>query len=342
LAYQVATSRIFVAVSNTSCQCLARRRVIHAGGLELAKEVFSMRIRLVLALSATAWLLSGCEIINKAFCAPNCHSQSQNSSSLVSFLYPDGQQLPLADTIPELRVPLRVGLAFLPSKTNGGAAQLEATQKEQLLERIKQRFSSRRFVSEIVMIPDYYLEANQGFSGLNGVQRLYNIDVMALVSYDQITHQDDNKLSLGYLTIVGAYVLRGTSHDTATLVDLAVVDPATRSLVLRAGGTNTLSDESALVHVERDTRRASAKGFDEATDQMIEHFDAALTKFEADVRAGKANVKVVKRQSSSGPGWGGGAFGGCEIAGLLTLLGWRFTRRPHSRAAAIPRLSGTG
>ncbi len=105
------------------------------------------------------------------------------------------------------------------------------------------------------------MSSARGFAGLEGVQRLYNIDLMALVSYDQVTHTDDNKLSLGYLTIVGAYVLRGSSHDTATLVDLAVVDPATRSLVLRAGGTSVSHDNSTLVDIERDSRRASAEGF---------------------------------------------------------------------------------
>jgi rhombotail lipoprotein len=63
---------------------------------------------------------------------------------------------------------------------------------------------------------------------------------MALVSYDQVAHEDDNNWSLGYLTIVGAYVLKGTRHDVSTLVDLAVVDPATRSLVLRGGSLDRL------------------------------------------------------------------------------------------------------
>jgi rhombotail lipoprotein len=160
---------------------------------------------------------------------------------------------------------------------------------------------------------------------------------MALVSYDQITHQDDNNLSMGYLTIVGAYVLRGTNHETATLVDLAVVDPATRSLVIRAGGTDTQSDDSSLVHLERDTRKASAKGFDHATDQMIEHFDTALTAFEADVRAGKANVQVVERKSSGGFIGGGGAVEYWEIAGLMLLLGSQLFRSGRARAYARAR-----
>lgn len=293
--------------------------------------------------------LSGCAVLEHALCAPACQTQSHNTSSLVSYLYPDGRTPPPANTIPELHVPLRIGLAFLPSQASDGAAPLTAAQKQELLERIRQRFWTRRFVSEIVVIPDYYLGTARGFAGLDGVQRLYNVDLMALVSYDQVTHTDDNTLSLGYLTIVGAYVLPGSSHDTATLVDLAVVDPATRSLVLRAGGTSTSHDSSTLVNVDRNARRDSAGGFDVATDQMIAHFDAALTTFQDDVRSGKANVKVVARNNGNdrtGGGGGGGGGGGSmdpmDIFALLALVAVAVLRfNPHRRHRAITASNGT-
>ena len=270
-----------------------------------------MKLRTAIASCALALMLSGCELLAPGMCAPNCQSTTQNSSSLVNFLYPDGKALPPANTIPELHVPLRVGLAFLPSQPAYGAPPLDAAQRENLLQQVRARFLDRKFIADIVIIPDYYLANSRGFPGLEGVQRLYNIDLMALVSYDQVTHGDDNKLSLGYLTIVGAFVLRGTSHETATLVDLAVVDPVTRSLVLRAGGTDTRSGSSTLVDAARDTRHASASGFEAATAHMIDNFDLALTAFEADVHAGKANVRVVRREGGHG---GGGA------AGLLDML----------------------
>jgi rhombotail lipoprotein len=279
-----------------------------------------MRIRTMAALMIMLGAVSGCALLGHAFCAPGCQTQAHNTSSLVSFLYPDGKTLPPNNTIPELHVPLRVGLAFLPSQSSAGATQLSAAQKQELLERIRQRFATRPFVSEIIVIPDYYLSGARGFAGLDGVQRLYNIDLMALVSYDQVTHTDDNKLSLGYLTIVGAYWLPGSSHDTATLVDLAVIDPATRSLVLRAGGTSTNHGSSTLVDVERESRKASASGFNDATDQMIEHFDAALTAFQTDVHNGNANVRVISRNTTGTKASGGGALDPLDIAALLLLL----------------------
>ena len=271
---------------------------------------------LIAALSAVA-LLSGCTLVDHVFCTPNCTVQQRHSSSLVNFLYPDGTAVPPANTVPELHVPLRVGLAFLPSQAAFGPSPIDAAQKEQLLQRIRERFASRSFVSEIVIIPDYYLTNERGFTGLDGVQRLYNIDVMALVSYDQVSHTDDNKLSLGYLTIVGAYVLPGSSQSSTTLVDLAVVDPASRSLILRAGGSWSSHGTSTLIDADRNTRKASAEGFAAATDQMIGNFDTALAAFEHDVHDGKANVRIISGRVSGGRG--GGATGPWELCGLLGL-----------------------
>jgi rhombotail lipoprotein len=243
--------------------------------------------------------LAGCTTFA---CFSACHRQAHNTTSLVDFLYPNGTPPP-RDAQPQLHLPLRVGLSFLPSNGNEALTGLDAAHKEALLQEIRQRFISRKFVAEIVVIPDYYLQGKRGFEGLQAVQRLYNIDLMALVSYDQVTHEDDNNWSLGYVTIVGAYFLNGTRHDVSTLVDLAVVDPATRSLVLRAGGIDSRHGNVTLMREDRELREASSQGFTAATAQMIEHFDTALTAFESDVREGKANVKVV---SNNGKPTGGG------------------------------------
>jgi rhombotail lipoprotein len=276
-----------------------------------------MNIRAISGALMMIGLLSGCSGFNEMLCAPHCRAETRNSSSLVSFLYPDGQLPAPSDAVPQLHLPLRVGLAFLPSQSS--AAGLDDAHKEQILERIRERFAARKFVADIVIIPDYYLATSRGFDGLNGVQRLYGIDLMALVSYDQVTHLDQNHWSLGYLTIVGAYVLQGSSRDTATLVDLAVVDPATRTLVLRAGGTDTRGGSSTLIDEQRAARADDFGSFDAASDRMIANFDAALTRLEAAVHEGKARVKIVSRTNSGGGNGGGGAIASPELAGLLLL-----------------------
>jgi rhombotail lipoprotein len=256
--------------------------------------------------------LSGCADL--ACFSGRCQRHAQNSTSLVEFLYPNGSPPPAENSQPQLHLPLRVGLAFLPSNS-GAEITLDAAHKEALMQEIRKRFVSRKFIAEIVVIPDYYLRGKSGFEGLQGVQRLYGVDLMALVSYDQVTHEDDNNWSLGYVTIVGAYFLKGTRHDLSTLVDLAVVDPVTHSLVLRAGGVDSSHGTVTLIRENRELREASAQGFAAATAQMIDHFDSALTAFEGDVREGKANVKVVSNHGK--PTSGGGAI---DWQFLLLLL----------------------
>lgn len=276
--------------------------------------------RIVCAMLAAA-SLAGCALLGVPPCAPYCTASHHSSSSLVEFLYPDGHAPPPENSMPELHVPLRVGLAFLPGRGVPGAGP-DAAQRAELLERIRSRFSDRKFVSEIVIIPDYYLSSQRGFAGLEAVQRLYSIDLMALVSYDQITHQDENEWSLGYLTIVGAYLLKGSRYDVSTLIDLAVVDPATRSLVLRAGGVDTRHGNTTLIDQQHQAREAGSIGFTAASEQMMGHFDAALSAFEAEVRAGRANVRVVHK----GGAGGGGALTWPWIVALLGVVVARLRR----------------
>jgi len=298
-----------------------------------------MRALVLTGLMAITTALSGCELLLPNHCLTGCGPRTQRSSSLVEFLYPDGGAPPPRDAIPELHVPLRVGLAFLPSKTPGLEA-LSAAQREELLARIREHFRTRKFIADIVIIPDYYLSSGRkGFDGLAGLQRLYSLDLVALVSYDQLVHEDENRWSLGYLTIVGAYVLQGNRHDVSTLIDLAVVDPATRSLVLRAGGTDTRHGSSTRVDEAPDLRRASAGSFSSATEQMIGHFDTALTDFESEVRAGKANVRVVTRGGAAVQG-GGGGLGWPEGMLLASLLVLRQLRRSAQESGCATRLQG--
>jgi|SRR5450631_1921782 rhombotail lipoprotein len=291
-----------------------------------------MKLRTTICAAAAMGALAGCTSFNELLCSPHCRAETRNSSSLVSFLYPHGELPPAQDAVPELHLPLRVGLAFLPAQSSSNYADLDDAHKEQILERIRKRFTDRKFVGEIAVIPDYYLKSSRGFAGLQAVQRLYNIDLMALVSYDQVTHRDDTNWSLSYLTIVGAFIIKGTDHDVTTLMDLAVVDPATQSLVLRAGGTDGSHGHSTLVQEQQEARLEGAASFDAASNQMIGNFDAALNSFEASVHAGHANVRVVARSGApTGGGGGGGGLGAVDAIMLAALAMARGLRKSRGR-----------
>lgn len=292
-----------------------------------------MRIKIGL-LALIALCLSGCT----SFWCGNfgCrHHETHNSSSLVQFLYPNAEA-PHEDGIPQLKLPLKVGLAFLPS---AGFSSLNAAQKEVIMEKVRERFASRKFIADIIIIPDYYLRSAGGFQGLEGVQRLYGVDLMALISYDQVSHLNDNNLTFTYLTVVGAYIFNGSRDEVSTLVDLAVVDPKTRSLVIRAGGVDNRANATNLIKQDERMRRDEVDGFTAASLQMIDHFDTALVKFEADVREGRANVKVAQRSSASNASGGGGGVDGWLLAFLSAMALSRPALSMSARSGAVLKLA---
>jgi rhombotail lipoprotein len=244
------------------------------------------------------------------------HTQQRHhrSSSLVAFLY-SGEAPPARDATPVLELPLTVGIAFLPPA--GGAGPLDDAEKNRVLEQVRERFLGRRFVREIVPIPDYYLAGQSGFTGLEALQRLYGLDLVALISYDQVSRQEGNELSLAYLTIVGAYLLPGTSQDVNTLVDLAVVDPASRSLVLRAAGMDGRAGVSTDAGANQRLRARSVDSFHAAAEQMVERFDAELVRFEQAVRDGTARVQVANAGGGGSSGWPGVGLLVVVVAGAL-------------------------
>ena len=270
-----------------------------------------MRSIRLLMVGALATSLTGCAALYEGY--EGRHHEA--SSSLVGFLY-GSKDVPPVDATVQLQLPIRVGVSFLP--TNGSAAP-SSVDREKVLAAIRENFKSLPYVSEIVPIPDYYLQTGQGrggegsgFTQIEQLSRLHRLDLFALVSYDQITDSSMNKSSLAYWTIVGAYFVRGDRHETHTLLDLAVVDPNTRSLVLRSGGTSSLGGNTTLVEAEHHETAQRSRGFELATASLVDNFKRELVDFEARVKAGTAPVKVTRRSSGGG--------GGAIDPALLILL----------------------
>ena len=243
-------------------------------------------------------------------------SRSGASSSLVDYLYPDGQEPPdVEHTVPYLELPLRVGVAFVPGQAGYGTIS-EAT-KMQLLANVKAEFIDREYISHIEVIPDTYLRSSSGVIGMQQVARLYDVDIMALVSYDQVAVSEENPTGLLYWTIVGAYLIKATSNEVQTFVDTAVFDVDTARLLFRAPGAHQMSDRSTLVEAGEVVRKARDESITVAMEQMTDNLAIELDRFQARVKEdpGVANTEWK-------PGYGGGALGLWMLA-LLAFTGGR-------------------
>ncbi len=242
-----------------------------------------------------------------------------SSSSLVGYLYPKGEEPPaVVEGLPYLNLPLRVGIAFVPTVSR---EDISAAEKQDLMEHVADAFRDRDFVTSIESIPETYMRSAKGISGMQQVAAMYGVDVMALVSYDQISFSGERDSALLYWTIVGALVVKGNTNEVQTMIDTAVFDVETAKLLFRAPGTHTEQRNITLLESGRDLRKLRSEGFVAATDDMIVNLDQELSTFREDVEQGE------RAQVEWRPGSGGGSIALPFLALLLLPALARKTRR---------------
>ena len=283
-------------------------------------------IWLTIGLAATVTLLvAGCDTFNGG-------ATSHRASNLYAYLYSDQKEHVDAPAIPVLSLPLRVGVAFVPVDSNGrnnyaSAADDSAfseSQKMELMRQISAQFKQYPFVKSIELIPTAYLTPRGGFANLDQIRTIYGVDVMALLSYDQVQFTGEGVLSLTYWTIVGAYVVRGEKNDTRTMMDAAVYDIASRKLLFRAPGIGDVKASATPINLSEQLRADSKKGFEEAATNLVANLKVQLADFKEEVTNAPGEYKIEYK-----PGYtGAGAFGGLEttcVGGLGACFLW--TRR---------------
>lgn len=274
-----------------------------------------MRNRIAVILMAIAMLgLGGCATL---------HGRREHSSSLVKFLYPEGQKRPLQAETVHLTLPVKVGLVFVPNNTSYDFSRgpLPTGEQVKLLDRVAEHFRQYRFVDKVEVIPSNYVAAGGGFANLDALANMYDVDILGLVSYDQVQNTDEGALSFLYWTIVGAYTVPAERNVTTTFVDTAVFDLKSRKLLFRAPGISRDKRHSTAINNPEALREASQSGFDTAFDQMIVNLDQSLAGFKDKVRDQPEHYKV-----SYAKGYGGGATGPWLLLGLAGILVWRCMR----------------
>jgi len=274
-------------------------------------------------------------------CTPQ---NTRSQSSVMDYLYANKSDQIVKPGVPTLRLPIKVGIAFTPEQSvskNGrnywtGAygigAALTSVTKSDLLEKVADNFRSLEFVSDIEVIPSEYLTPQGGFSNLEQIQTMYGIDIIALVSYDQVQFTDQNYLSLSYWTIVGAYIISGEINDTSTMLDTVVYDISSKKMLFRAPGTSIVKGSSTPVNLTEELRKDSIEGFNLAAVKMTKNLKFQLEKFKKKIKNKPEQVNIVHRQGYSG----GGSIGYIEIMSFfLVLVVINLTRRSSVAKAAV-------
>ncbi len=259
-------------------------------------------------------------------------------SGLMEYLYPARKDAPIPNPAgAQLQLPLRLGLAFVPSGGGGwrAADAIPAGTERPLLDIVKGAFKDKTWVSEIKVIPSTYLMPGGGFRNLDQVSRMYGVDVIALVSVDQIQYTDPKWYSFAYLSVVGAYVLPGEKNDTRTLIDAAIFHIPSRTFLLRAPGQSIVKGSSTPISLEARLREDAGKGLDLAMRELAKNMAVEVESFKTDVATGgRKDVDVVDQKGQSLRATGGrnfgGAFGGAEVLAGLALVAAAALRRRRS------------
>jgi len=245
-------------------------------------------------------------------------------SNLVDYLFPEG--MPSHPTATRLQLPLRVGIAFVPCEPQ----PLDPQTEQRLLGIVRKAFTGRDWVGPIQVIPSSYLEPRGGYDNLQQVARLMDVDVVALVSVDQIQYSDPTMLSILYISIIGEYLLPGDRNDTRTLIDVAVVDVNSRSFLLRAPGTSRIGGMATPVEAERKLRGKSDEGLRLAMLDLTKNLDAEVTSFKTSVASGERNdVDILMRDGKSIRA--GGAFDGVTVLMILIVVAAAFVPMRRTR-----------
>lgn len=260
-------------------------------------------------------LLGGCAGVFSSY-----GDRSGHSSSVVDFLYPKGTPFePVEPGTPRIPLPARVGLMFVPSSSSPPG--LTVADREQLLEKVRHAFREQDFIERIEIVPDSYLRRGGGFDNLEQIARMHGLDLVALVSYDQLSQRNETGASFLYWTIIGAYTIPATRNQVSTFVETTVFDIRSHALLLRAPGQDQRDLQSTGVRSDERRETLARASFNAAVDDMIPKLDSAIREFA--MRAGEdGRAELYDRRS--GDAWrgksGGGSIGTWELALLLGAL----------------------
>lgn len=251
-----------------------------------------MKRHLVIVAAIGAAVLAG------VGCASVTYGHNHRATSLFQYLYSNEPSHVDKPTIPTLSLPLRVGVAFVPPDSAVKSSEvydLSEEAKIKLIKDISAQFKAYPFVKSIDAIPTAYLTPRGGFANLDQLRTMYGVDVMALVSYDQVQFTDNNWSSITYATPVGLLFVQGEKNETRTMLDAAVYDIASRKMLFRAPGISSVKDSSTLMNQDLNLRKNSEESYQQALTNLVTNLRTALAEFKDRVKTQPEEYKVVHK-----------------------------------------------
>jgi rhombotail lipoprotein len=218
------------------------------------------------------------------------HSESQRvvSASLMDYLQDKPNKLPKYSTprFWQNDAPTRrsretlqasaIGIAFVPG--NYAMPGMSEARKVELMHQVKREFEQVYSGTTIQVIPQTLIRSRGGFSNLSQVGKTYQLQYIALISFDQTLHAEDNELATLNWTGVGAMLLPGSQFQTETLVDISMFQLKDQRLLLHATGTDDQESASSLFSSVREIRRIRYHSFQRAFERLLNNLTHELSR----------------------------------------------------------------
>lgn len=255
-----------------------------------------MRPQILSLLAALTLLAVGCGVPETV----------QRRSSLSAYM--GAKTPPPADTggpPARLQLPLRLGIAFVPAdptQVKGEAAlaspigALAPGQEQELHQQVARVFEQKPWAQSFKVIPSLYLAKGGGFEDLDRVARSFGVDVVALVSVDQVQFSSPRWYAWTYWTLVGAYMVKGDKNDTTSMVDAAIYHVPSRTFLFRAGGVGTAKGSSTWSGREEAFRQQARESLALAMAQLSTSLDQGAAAFKQDLIKGtRKDVQLIDK-----------------------------------------------
>jgi rhombotail lipoprotein len=223
-------------------------------------------------------IISGCTLVQDPDKKPLA-TTSARSTPLGEFLYL-GKQVPHDDGRAQLLLPIRIGLGFLAPTDDSTGKVPTLAQRDATIEAVRESLRSLPYVGEVAIVPAYYFgnQPGVGFEKLQDMAQRFDFDLVALVSYEQTMYEFQNMRSLGLITIVGKDFYKVDVDQALTVIELALIEPESRAVVMRVAAGDKFGDTTTLLDDWRSQTHVRKVSFDRADDVFVEALRAELPK----------------------------------------------------------------
>lgn len=223
--------------------------------------------------------LIACLSLTACACGSNIRTV-QRQNNLSTYLYSGKEPLAEIQQKKPLSLPAKVGITFVP--TSGNNLSIPETTKKQVMESVRLELAKhKKCIAVAHSIPSSYLQPQGGIAELERIAGQFDVDVIVLLSANQLQKYERNPLAAFMdVTIVGSYMIPGTTVDTSTLLEATVIHMPSRALVFRTEGSDETHSRATQFGSSGTALNDSVASIEDASKNLVASIGKSLSKFE--------------------------------------------------------------